>query len=147
MPDPAILHTFKRPTPPTVFVKSTSVSPAPTVTLTVPADRSTTPWRPAGITVIADRVVPVEGISATATEVPTGNVAADTHDPAATVTGVPPASNEKLMPGAMPAPLTLQISRVPRGISETIVFRNVAMVCPAALTVTVAVPALRLLAT
>ena len=78
---------------------------------------------------------------------PTGKLAADTHDPAATVTGVPPALNEKLMPGATPAPLSLQISRVPRGWSETTVFRNVAIVCPPAFTVTVAVPALRLLLT
>src|SRR5512141_1078107 len=90
MPDPAILHTFSRPNPPAVFVKSTSVRPVPMVTVTVPADRLTAPWRSGGSTLIADTVVPVEGVSATTIEAPTGNVAAATHDPAATVTGVPP---------------------------------------------------------
>ena len=146
-PAPAILQTFSRPSPPAVFVKSTSVWPVPIFTVTRPADRSTGPWRSGGSTVIADTVVPVEGVSLTTTELPTGNVAADTQDPAATVIGVPPALNEKLIPGATPAPLSLQISRVPRRVSETTVFRNVAIVCPPALTVTVAVPAVRLLAT
>ena len=139
-PDPAILHTFSRPTPPAVFVKSTSVKPVPIATVTVPAERLTAPCRFGGSTPIADTVVPADGRSVTTIEEPTGNAAADTHDPAATVTGVPPASNENVIPGATPAPLSLQTSRVLRGISETMVFTNVAIVWAPAFTVTVAVP-------
>src|SRR5665213_4544082 len=47
-PGPATLQTLTRPNPPAVLVKSTSVSPVPTVTPTVPADRSAAPSRSAG---------------------------------------------------------------------------------------------------
>ena len=96
---------------------------------------------------MADTFVPADGFSATTTEVPTGKAAAATQDPATTVTGVPPTLNEKLMPAVTPAPPSLQTSTVPSGSAEMTVFTKVAMVCPPALTVTVAVPALRLLLT
>src|ERR1700691_5763909 len=71
-PGPAILQTFKRPTPPAVFVKSTSVIPAPMIAVTVPAERLTIPWLAAGSTLISDTIVPLEGVSTTVTVAPTG---------------------------------------------------------------------------
>src|ERR1035437_8221514 len=145
-PVPATLHTFNRPTPPAVFVKYTSVSTVPIVAVTVRPATSMIPAL-AGRTLIADSTVPLEAVSVTVTGVPTGHTSAGLQEPP----GARPAGTFKLAPATIkvnippvgtPVPAILQILRRPVG--EGTVFRNVTIVCPPALTVTVAVRAARL---
>ena len=83
---------------------------------------------------------------------PAGSTSAELHappgaGPAATITGVPATLKVKLVPTAMPAPATLQICRNPVAGPAGMVSTKVTIVCPPFCTVTVAVPAARLLAT
>jgi len=102
---------------------------------------------PAGTTLIADGTVPLETFSVTGTTVPTGNTSAWLQfpgaGPAGTVKLVPATTKVNIPPVGTPVPAILQILRRP----VVDVFRNVTMVVPPVLTVTVAVPAARLLVT
>ena len=118
--------------------------PAVTVTVAVPVGRLLLTSAPAGATVTDVSVVPLGKVSVI-TVGPGATVSTGLHEPAATVTGVPPTLNTKFVPTATPVPAVLQTCKVP--VTGLTVFRNVAVVCDPAVTVTVAVPVGRLLLT
>ncbi len=130
-----------------MFVKYTSVTPAPMVADTAWRGRSIIPCRFAGRTLIAEATVPDENISVTVITVPTGNMPCLTQNPAGTVKLAPALIKVKFSPGAMPAPAILQTFNKPISTGVVLVFRKVTIVCPPAFTVTVAVPETRLLLT
>ena len=126
--------------------------PAFTVTVAVPALRLLLSSNPAGKVVTELNTVPADGDS-TISAAPTGMTSGALQvppgaGPARTVSGFPATLKVKGVPTATPAPATLQICRKPvLGRTGMMALRKVAMVCPPAVTVTVALPAARLLLT
>ncbi len=129
--------------------------PALTITVAVRAARLLLTSSPLGKVLTDVSTVPVVGgVSVSVMIVgPTGTCSAGLQlppgeAPAVTVIpvgGLPAMVNVKFVPTATPAPAILQIWRKP--VVETLVLRNVAIVCPPGLTVTVTVRAPRSLLT
>ena len=138
------------PVPPTLqttrvlatFVKVAVVwTPAVTVTVAVPAARLVLTSDADGEAIIDVNVVPAVRVSVI-TAGPAVSATGVLQAPAATLTGVPAMLKVKMVPAGTPAPPTLQTRRVP--VVGFTVLVKVAVVWAPTVTVTVAVPAARL---
>src|ERR1039457_1024305 len=118
--------------------------PALTVTGAVPVARLLLTSSPAG-NVLTPASTVLGGIVSVMIAVPAGTVTGAPHVPAGIVSGVPATLKLKGAFGVMPAPATLQTCKKPEFAGGIAASMNVTIVCPPALTVTVAVPVARLL--
>ncbi len=147
MPAPATLQTWIVPAVPVLVKVAVVNAPPVTVTVAMPAARLLLTSAPGGEVLTEVRKV-LEGRVSVIPTGPTGATSAALHElpgvaPAGTTTTVPPTLNVKFVPAATPELATLQTRMVP----VVPVLVKVAVVCAPAVTVTVAIPAARLLLT